>query len=327
VGQLLRYMRPVGSPGCVCSSATSPRLIESLVEFYPTASWQRCAVHFYRNVWTAVPTTKVREWRRCSKRSTRRRMGRPPGKAVLVVAKLREMKLAKAAEIVAPESRKPIQYFQFPPEHCAGLRTNNPLERLMREIRAPHPRGRRLSRWQQRPHPGVRRLRHVVGTQWAANATSTWAAEDLALATPATARSWRAIRMKALRQIVAGAERSATPPRSCTRRVSAAQYRSRKISYRAKARSAGARLQLRSTYSCSCARARPRVLQRFSSARSSRFSVSHSTGATRPIEIILPSWPNPLPCPANAQLHSRTWRGQRCFAPAFPHAPFHPRSF
>lgn len=36
-------------------------LVESLAEFYPTASWQRCAVHFYRNVWTAVPTSKVRE--------------------------------------------------------------------------------------------------------------------------------------------------------------------------------------------------------------------------------------------------------------------------
>jgi putative transposase len=23
--------------------------------------WQRCAVYFYRNVWTAVPTSKVKE--------------------------------------------------------------------------------------------------------------------------------------------------------------------------------------------------------------------------------------------------------------------------
>jgi hypothetical protein len=33
-------------------------LVESLGEFYPEALWQRCAVHFYRNVWTAVPTSK-----------------------------------------------------------------------------------------------------------------------------------------------------------------------------------------------------------------------------------------------------------------------------
>lgn len=34
-------------------------LVESLGEFYPEALWQRCAVHFYRNVWTAVPTSKM----------------------------------------------------------------------------------------------------------------------------------------------------------------------------------------------------------------------------------------------------------------------------
>jgi hypothetical protein len=27
---------------------------------YPDALWQRCPVHFYRNVWTAVPTNKVK---------------------------------------------------------------------------------------------------------------------------------------------------------------------------------------------------------------------------------------------------------------------------
>ena len=36
-------------------------LVENLAEFYPEASWQRCVVHFYRNVWTAVPTGKVKE--------------------------------------------------------------------------------------------------------------------------------------------------------------------------------------------------------------------------------------------------------------------------
>ena len=30
-----------------------PGLVETLVEFYPEAQWQRCVVHFYRNVWTA----------------------------------------------------------------------------------------------------------------------------------------------------------------------------------------------------------------------------------------------------------------------------------
>lgn len=36
-------------------------LVESLGEFYPEALWQRCMVHFYRNVFSVVPNAKVRE--------------------------------------------------------------------------------------------------------------------------------------------------------------------------------------------------------------------------------------------------------------------------
>jgi len=36
-------------------------LAKSLGEFYSEVQWQRCAVHFYRNVWTAVPTSKKKK--------------------------------------------------------------------------------------------------------------------------------------------------------------------------------------------------------------------------------------------------------------------------
>ncbi len=36
-------------------------LVESIGEFLPDARWQRCVVHFYRNVFSHVPATKVRE--------------------------------------------------------------------------------------------------------------------------------------------------------------------------------------------------------------------------------------------------------------------------
>jgi len=35
-------------------------LIESLAEYYPDAQWQRCMVHFYRNVFSVVPKGKVK---------------------------------------------------------------------------------------------------------------------------------------------------------------------------------------------------------------------------------------------------------------------------
>ena len=36
-------------------------LAESAAEFFPEAAWQRCIVHWYRNIFSHVPSTKVRE--------------------------------------------------------------------------------------------------------------------------------------------------------------------------------------------------------------------------------------------------------------------------
>ena len=36
-------------------------LVESLADFYPQAKWQRCVVHFYRNVFTVVPKAKEKD--------------------------------------------------------------------------------------------------------------------------------------------------------------------------------------------------------------------------------------------------------------------------
>jgi FkbM family methyltransferase len=36
-------------------------LSESAAEFFPDAAWQRCIVHWYRNIFSHVPSTKVRE--------------------------------------------------------------------------------------------------------------------------------------------------------------------------------------------------------------------------------------------------------------------------
>jgi transposase-like protein len=36
-------------------------LVEAAAEFYPQARWQRCVVHWYRNIFSDVPSTKVKE--------------------------------------------------------------------------------------------------------------------------------------------------------------------------------------------------------------------------------------------------------------------------
>jgi transposase-like protein len=35
--------------------------VESAAEYLPDARWQRCMVHFYRNVFSHVPATRVRD--------------------------------------------------------------------------------------------------------------------------------------------------------------------------------------------------------------------------------------------------------------------------
>jgi putative transposase len=52
-----------------------------------------------------------------------------------VAVTLREMRLARAAEIVEACIDETLAYYAMPAEHWRSLRTNNPLERLMREIR------------------------------------------------------------------------------------------------------------------------------------------------------------------------------------------------
>jgi putative transposase len=111
-------------------------LVENLAEFYPEASWQRCVVHFYRNVWTAVPTGKVKEVAAMLKAVHAQEDAQAAReKAARVVEKLKAMKLARAAEIVAAGVEETLSYYAMPSEHWRSIKTNNPLERLMREIR------------------------------------------------------------------------------------------------------------------------------------------------------------------------------------------------
>jgi transposase-like protein len=73
-------------------------LVENFAEFYPEAKWQRCAVHFYRNVWTAVPTGKVKEVAAMLKAIHAQEDAKAAQeKASQIIQKLKLMRLAKAA--------------------------------------------------------------------------------------------------------------------------------------------------------------------------------------------------------------------------------------
>lgn len=142
-------------------------LIESLAEVYPGARWQRCVVHFHRNVFSHVPATKVREVAHMLKAIHAQESREAAGKkAEQVTAKLKAMKLAKAAELVETHIAETFSFYSFPDQHWIKLKTNNPLERIMREIRR---RTRVVGAFpdgQSALNLAAARLRHIAGTRW-----------------------------------------------------------------------------------------------------------------------------------------------------------------
>jgi transposase-like protein len=135
--QFLRHLKERGLGGVeLFISDKCLGLVETLAEFYPEASWQRCMVHWFRNVLTAIPTGKAREVVAMLKaiHAQEDRVAAEK-KAADVIAKLHEMKLAKASKIVEEGVSETLSYMAFPREHWTRIRTNNPLERIMREIR------------------------------------------------------------------------------------------------------------------------------------------------------------------------------------------------
>ena len=136
-------------------------------EVFPEAKYQRCTVHFYRNVFSVVPKSKVKIVAKMlkaihaqeSKKASRE-------KASAVVAELKAMKLKEAAKKVEDGIEETLTYCDFPSEHWARIRTNNVIERLNREIRR---RTRVVGTFPDGNSALMlvcARLRHVAGTQW-----------------------------------------------------------------------------------------------------------------------------------------------------------------
>ena len=111
-------------------------LLEAINEVYPTARYQRCTVHFYRNVFTVTPRSKIKEVAAMLKAiHAQENKAAARQKAQSVIQKLREMKLKEAAEKIEKGIEETLTYMEFPYAHWSKLRSNNVLERLNREVR------------------------------------------------------------------------------------------------------------------------------------------------------------------------------------------------
>lgn len=111
-------------------------LLDAINTVFPNAKYQRCTVHFYRNVFSVVPKGKVKEVAAMLKAiHAQEDKAAAAEKAKAVIAKLREMKLKEAAKKVEDAVAETLTYMSFPHEHWLKIRSNNAIERLNREIR------------------------------------------------------------------------------------------------------------------------------------------------------------------------------------------------
>ena len=80
--------------------------------------------------------------------------------------KLRAVRLTMASDLVEAAVEETLAYYAFPEEHWRRIRTNNPLERILREIRR---RTRVVGAFpdgQSALNLAAAKVRHIAGTSW-----------------------------------------------------------------------------------------------------------------------------------------------------------------
>ena len=117
------------------SSDAHPGLVDAIAATLPGASWQRCRTHFMRNLLTRVPKSA----QGFVATLVRTIFAQPDAETVheqhaRIVAGL-DGRFPQAAALLAQAAPDLLAFTAFPKEHWRQLWSNNPLERLNKEIR------------------------------------------------------------------------------------------------------------------------------------------------------------------------------------------------
>jgi putative transposase len=135
----LAFMRGLVARGLtgvkLVSSDAHPGLVDAIASTLPGAAWQRCRTHFMRNLLTRVPKSA----QSFVATMVRTIFAQPDAKTVheqhaRIVAGLEE-RFPDAAELLDEAAADLLAFTSFPKEHWRQIWSNNPLERLNKEIR------------------------------------------------------------------------------------------------------------------------------------------------------------------------------------------------
>jgi transposase-like protein len=164
----LRYLKDRGLKGVrMVTSDCCMGLVETLAEFYPEAKWQRCMVHWYRNLNSKLPLKHVKQVMAMAKAlHAQESKAAAERKKDEVTRTLREMRLEAAARFIEESFDEVMTYHNFPAEHRKKIRSNNMLERVNREVRR---RTRAVGSFpdgQSALMLVAARLRYIAGKDW-----------------------------------------------------------------------------------------------------------------------------------------------------------------
>lgn len=135
--EFLVWLRSRGLKGVrMLTGDKSLGMLGALEEVFPQARYQRCTVHFYRNVMGKVPKNRRAYVARMLKAiHAQESFAAAMRKAEEVMAELRDMRLTAAARTIEEGVSETLTYTAFPMQHWLRIRTNNAIERLNREIK------------------------------------------------------------------------------------------------------------------------------------------------------------------------------------------------
>ena len=142
-------------------------MVEAIGQVFPNAKYQRCIVHFYRNIFSVTPNRRKKEVAKMLKAihaQEDKKAAREKARAV--EAKLRAMHLSKAADKVRDSIEETLTFMGFPEEHWMRIRTNNTLERINREIKRRTKVVGTFPDGESALMLVCARLRHVASSEW-----------------------------------------------------------------------------------------------------------------------------------------------------------------
>ena len=142
-------------------------MLETIPEVFPDEKYQRCTVHFYRNIFSATPRKCMKEAAMMLKAiHSQECKSAAREKAAQAAQKLRERKISSAAKRLEDGIDETLTYMDFPSQHWSRIRTNNTIERLNREIKRRTKAICAFPNGQSALMLVCARLRHAAGTQW-----------------------------------------------------------------------------------------------------------------------------------------------------------------